>query len=79
MTHGQTFQRVVTMKNETRTLDAFDAGYTQALMSLDLFIRTRAMNTHPAIKAIRTEIIAMLNDMNGILKEDVEVVRDDYR
>jgi hypothetical protein len=37
------------------------------------------MNTHPAIKAIRTEIIAMLNDMNGILKEDVEVVRDDYR
>jgi hypothetical protein len=67
------------MKNETRTLDAFDAGYTQALMSLDLFIRTRAMNAHPAIKAIRTEIIAMLNDMNGILKEDVEVVRDDYR
>ena len=67
------------MKNETRTLDAFDAGYTQALMSLDLFIRTRAMNTHPAIKTIRTEIIAMLNDMNGILKEDVEVVRDDYR
>ena len=67
------------MKNESRTLDAFDAGYTQALMSLDLFIRIRAMNTHPAIKAIRTEIIAMLNDMNGILKEDVEVVRDDYR
>jgi hypothetical protein len=67
------------MKNESRTLDAFDAGYTQALMSLDLFIRGRAMNTHPAIKAIRTEIVAMLNDMNGILKEDVEVARDDYR
>jgi hypothetical protein len=67
------------MKNESRTLDAFDAGYTQALMSIDCFIRNKAMNAHPAIKAIRTEIVAMLNDMNGILKEDIEAARDDYR
>jgi hypothetical protein len=66
-------------KNDSRTLDAFDAGYTQALMSLDCFIRTKAMNAHPAIKSIRTEIVAMLNDMNGILKEDIEAARDDYR
>jgi hypothetical protein len=66
-------------KNNSRTLDAFDAGYTQALMSLDCFIRTKAMNAHPAIKSIRTEIVAMLNDMNGILKEDIEAARDDYR
>ena len=66
-------------KNNSRTLDAFDAGYTQALMSLDCFIRTKAMNAHPAIKAIRTEIVAMLNDMNGVLKEDIEAARDDYR
>ena len=63
----------------TRTLDAFDAGYTQALMSLDGFIRSKAMNAHPAIKAIRSEIVLMLNDQHGILKEDVEAARDDYR
>ena len=79
MIHGQTSQKADRMKNNSRTLDAFDAGYTQALMSLDCFIRTKAMNTHPAIKAIRTEIVAMLNDMNGILKEDIEAARDDYR
>jgi hypothetical protein len=67
------------MNNKSRTLDAFDAGYTQALMSLDCFIRGKAMNAHPAIKAIRTEIVAMLNDVNGILKEDIEAARDDYR
>lgn len=67
------------MKDETRALDAFDAGYTQALMSLDCFIRTKAMNAHPAIKAIRSEIVLMLNDQHGILKEDVEEARDDYR
>jgi hypothetical protein len=48
-------------------------------MSLDCFIRGKAMNAHPAIKAIRTEIVAMLNDVNGILKEDIEAARDDYR
>ena len=40
---------------------------------------TRALDAHPAIKAIRSEIVAMLNDPHGILKEDVEAARDDYR
>lgn len=69
----------MTNPKTSRTLDAFDAGYTQALMSLDGFIRSKGMNTHPAIKAIRSEIVAMLNDQHGILKEDIEVARDDYR
>ena len=69
----------MTKPETSRTLDAFDAGYTQALMSLDGFIRSKAMNAHPAIKAIRSEIVLMLNDQHGILKEDVEAARDDYR
>jgi hypothetical protein len=67
------------MMTKSETLSAFDSGYTQALMSLDTFIRTKNMNTHPAISAVRLEIVAMLNDLSGILKEDIEEARDDYR
>jgi len=73
-----TFLKVATM-TKSETLSAFDSGYTQALMSLDAFIRNKNMNTHPAINAIRVEIVCMLNDLSGILKEDIEEARDDYR
>jgi len=64
---------------KSETLSAFDSGYSQALLSLDAFIRTKNMNTHPAIRSIRLEIVCMLNDLSGILKEDIEEARDDYR
>jgi hypothetical protein len=40
---------------------AFDAGYTQALMSLDAWMRV-ALAQNSTVLKIRAELIAMLND-----------------
>jgi hypothetical protein len=54
---------------------AFDAGYTQALMSLDAWMRvTLAQNS--TILKVRAELIAMLNDAAyGTWKEDIDAAR----
>lgn len=54
---------------------AFDAGYTQALMSLDAWMRvTLAQNS--TVLMIRGELIEMLNDSaHGTWKEDIDAAR----
>lgn len=56
---------------------AFDAGYTQGLMSLDAWMRsTLAQNT--TVLKIRAELIAMLNDAAyGTWKEDIDAARNE--
>jgi hypothetical protein len=54
---------------------AFDAGYTQALMSLDAWMRV-ALAQNSTVLKIRSELIAMLNDAAyGTWKEDVDAAR----
>jgi hypothetical protein len=54
---------------------AFDAGYTQALMSLDAWMRV-ALAQNSTVLKIRAELIAMLNDAAyGTWKEDVDAAR----
>jgi hypothetical protein len=55
---------------------AFDAGYTQALMSLDAWMRV-ALAQNSTVLKIRSELIAMLNDAAyGTLKEDIDAASD---
>jgi hypothetical protein len=54
---------------------AFDAGYTQALMSLDAWMRVTLSQNSTVLK-IRGELIAMLNDAAyGTWKEDIDAAR----
>ena len=54
----------------------FDAGYTQALMSLDAWMRVN-LSPNSTVLKIRGELIAMLNDLAyGTLKEDVDAARN---
>ncbi len=54
----------------------FDAGYTQALMGLDAWIRTTLSQNSTVLK-IRGELIAMLNDLAyGTLKEGIDEARN---
>ncbi len=54
---------------------AFDAGYTQALMSLDAWMRATLSQNSTVLK-IRAELIAMLNDAAyGTWKEDIDAAR----
>jgi hypothetical protein len=56
---------------------AFDAGYTQALMSLDAWVRT-TLSQNSTVLQIRAEIIAMLNDAAyGTWKEDIDAARNE--
>ena len=56
---------------------AFDAGYTQALMSLDAWMRV-ALAQNSTVLKIRAELIAMLNDAAyGTCKEDIDAARDE--
>jgi hypothetical protein len=58
---------------------AFDAGYTQALMSLDAWVRT-TLSQNSTVLQIRGEIIAMLNDAAyGTWKEDIDAARNELR
>lgn len=55
----------------------FDAGYTQALMSLDAWMRT-TLSQNSTVLQVRGELIAMLNDLAyGTLKEDVDAARNE--
>ena len=61
------------MNNE----QAFDAGYTQALMSLDAWMRV-ALAQNSTVLKIRAELIAMLNDAAyGTWKEDIDAARSE--
>lgn len=61
----------------TTNLKAFDAGYTQGLMSLDAWMRV-TLPQNPTVLKVRAEIIAMLNDQAyGTWKEDVNAARDE--
>ncbi len=54
---------------------AFDAGYTQALMSLDAWMRVTLSQNSTVLK-VRAELIAMLNDAAyGAWKEDIDAAR----
>jgi hypothetical protein len=54
---------------------AFDAGYTQALMSLDAWMRVTLAQNSTVLK-VRGELIAMLNDAAyGTWKEDIDAAR----
>ena len=54
---------------------AFDAGYTQALMSLDAWMRVTLSQNSTVLK-VRGELIAMLNDAAyGTWKEDIDAAR----
>jgi hypothetical protein len=54
---------------------AFDAGYTQALMSLDAWMRMTLSQNSTVLK-VRAELIAMLNDAAyGTWKEDIDASR----
>lgn len=56
---------------------AFDAGYTQALMSLDAWMRVNLAQNSTVLK-VRAELIAMLNDMAyGTWKEDIDAARSE--
>jgi hypothetical protein len=56
---------------------AFDAGYTQALMSLDAWMRVTLAQNSTVLK-VRAELIAMLNDAAyGTWKEDVYASRNE--
>ena len=56
---------------------AFDAGYTQALLSLDAWVRT-TLSQNSTVLQIRAEIIAMLNDAAyGTWKEDIDAARNE--
>jgi len=56
---------------------AFDAGYTQALMSLDAWMRVTLAQNSTVLK-IRAELIAMLNDAAyGTWKEDIDAARSE--
>jgi len=56
---------------------AFDAGYTQALMSLDAWMRVRLSQNSTVLK-VRAELIAMLNDAAyGTWKEDIDAARSE--
>ena len=58
-------------------LKEFDAGYTQALMSLDAWVRT-TLSQNTTVLKIRGEIIAMLNDAAyGTWKEDIDAARNE--
>ena len=72
MTHGPwTFPRVDTMNNPKE----FAAGYTQALMSLDAWMRVTLSQNSTVLK-VRAELIAMLNDAAyGTWKEDIDAAR----
>ena len=54
---------------------AFDSGYTQALMSLDAWMRVTLSQNSTVLK-VRAELIAMLNDAAyGTWKEDIDAAR----
>ncbi len=54
---------------------AFDSGYTQALMSLDAWMRV-TLSQNATVLKIRGELIAMLNDQAyGTWKEDIDAAR----
>jgi hypothetical protein len=56
---------------------AFDAGYTQALMSLDAWMRVTLAQNSTVLK-VRAELIAMLNDAAyGTWKEDIDAARSE--
>jgi hypothetical protein len=56
---------------------AFDAGYTQALMSLDAWMRVTLSQNSTVLK-VRAELIAMLNDAAyGTWKEDIDAARSE--
>jgi hypothetical protein len=56
---------------------AFDAGYTQALMSLDAWMRVSLAQNSTVLK-VRAELIAMLNDSAyGTWKEDIDAARSE--
>lgn len=56
---------------------AFDAGYTQALMSLDSWMRV-VLSQNTTVLMIRAELIAMLNDSAyGTWKEDIDAARSE--
>ena len=56
---------------------AFDSGYTQALMSLDAWMRVTLAQNSTVLK-VRAELIAMLNDAAyGTWKEDVDAARNE--
>jgi hypothetical protein len=56
---------------------AFDAGYTQALMSLDAWMRVSLAQNSTVLK-VRAELIAMLNDAAyGTWKEDIDAARSE--
>jgi hypothetical protein len=56
---------------------SFDSGYTQALMSLDSWLRVTLAQNSTVLK-IRAEIIAMLNDAAyGTWKEDIDAARSE--
>ncbi len=68
-----TFQKAAMMNSER----AFDAGYTQALMSLDAWMRVTLAQNSTVLK-IRAELIAMLNDATyGTWKEDIDAARSE--
>ena len=53
----------------------FDAGYTQALMGLDAWMRVN-LSPNSTVLKVRGELIAMLNDLAyGTLKEDIDAAR----
>lgn len=55
----------------------FDAGYTQALMGLDAWMRVNLSSNSTVLK-VRGELIAMLNDLaHGTLKEDIDAARNE--
>lgn len=56
---------------------AFDSGYTQALMSLDAWMRV-TLSQNATVLKVRGELIAMLNDQAyGTRKEDVDAARNE--
>jgi hypothetical protein len=56
---------------------AFDSGYTQALMSLDAWMRFTLTQNSTVLK-VRAELIAMLNDAAyGTWKEDIDAARSE--
>ena len=56
---------------------AFDSGYTQALMSLDAWMRVTLTQNATVLK-VRAELIAMLNDQAyGTWKEDIDAARSE--
>lgn len=43
---------------------AFDAGWTNALMQLDMWIRSSMKTPGTQVQAVRAELIAMANDVH---------------